>query len=903
MQRKSLYIFLLLVLAGNYTEAQRTTPIVKAYGQNRFINKNSFEIKDSVVCFFLRGNLTAKRVVLSGNFINWSQSGVPMTKTDNGWITYVNLSPGKFWYKFIIDGSWQTDADNALSETDENGNVNSIFYRPNIAFTLPGFSRVKKVFLSVSLNNGKSDELPMFKTQNGWELPLYLTKGIYTYRFIADGKIFVDPKNIEQLPDEKDNLSSVKYIGVPDDLIQIFRSYQKALSSHNKNEIAVNLTQIGTIYLSQSDYSNALKEFEKAAGIYQQLKKYDSAGSVYLKMEEAYRYSADFSKQLFSIQHAIKSFEQARNEIGLAEATKRIGYYYTNMSEWSKAAEYYEKALVLFQRLGNQVQVANMLSQVAHASSFFDKAKSIEYRKKALTLNEKIGNQLGIAGNLSSLGADDGNNNRDFQTTVKNFTKALEIYEKEDSKGGIAEMLLAFARLYLQESDSNLRKLNIIPSEKYSKAIANEKRSLQLYTELKNKGRQQFGINFLRETYERMGMYDSALYYYRRWVDGQDNYYNTAKQKEITRMETQFLYEKIEDSLNNEKKLTDEKLQKQLILVKQQQQQLELNQAELSLANTEKDLQNLAFLKTKTDLQNEQLIKKQNEKENQLQSAQLKSLTQDKAITKLNQQRQWIYIIGVFFLLGLGSIYFLYRSRLQSVRLENQLVKEKAAQEKKEAEFQQKLADISMSALRSQMNPHFIFNCLNSIKLYTTQNDTVAASEYLSKFSKLIRLVLDNSRNERITLSSELAALELYIEMEAMRFKEKLSYSLVVEKEVETDYIEIPPLLLQPYVENAIWHGLMPKEDGGRIDIRVAINQEESLLEISITDNGIGRAAASALNNKIASKHRSYGMKATTERIVLINQLYKTGASVVVHDLVDEDGQAVGTEVILQIPV
>ena len=251
----------------------------------------------------------------------------------------------------------------------------------------------------------------------------------------------------------------------------------------------------------------------------------------------------------------------------------------------------------------------------------------------------------------------------------------------------------------------------------------------------------------------------------------------------------------------------------------------------------------------------------------------------------------------------MGSLYFIYRSRLRSVRLEAQLIKEKSAQEKKETEFHYKLADISMSALRSQMNPHFIFNCLNSIKLYTTQNDTVAASAYLTKFSKLIRLVLENSRDDRITLSSELAALELYIEMEAMRFKEKLSYSLVVEEEVETDYIEIPPLLLQPYVENAIWHGLMPKEDGGRIDIRVAINQEESLLEISITDNGIGRAAASALNNKIASKHRSYGMKATTERIVLINQLYKTGASVVVRDLVNNNGLATGTQVTLQIPV
>jgi len=162
-------------------------------------------------------------------------------------------------------------------------------------------------------------------------------------------------------------------------------------------------------------------------------------------------------------------------------------------------------------------------------------------------------------------------------------------------------------------------------------------------------------------------------------------------------------------------------------------------------------------------------------------------------------------------------------------------------------------------------------------------------------------LVLENSRNERITLSSELAALELYIEMEAMRFKEKLSYSLQVEKNVETNYIEIPPLLLQPYVENAIWHGLMPREEGGHIAITVAM-QDESLLEINITDNGIGRNAATA-SNKITSKHNSYGMKATTERIALINQIYKTGANVSVHDLVNEKGEAAGTQVTLQIPV
>ena len=192
------------------------------------------------------------------------------------------------------------------------------------------------------------------------------------------------------------------------------------------------------------------------------------------------------------------------------------------------------------------------------------------------------------------------------------------------------------------------------------------------------------------------------------------------------------------------------------------------------------------------------------------------------------------------------------------------------------------------------------FQCF-SFPAVNEKNDIAAASEYLTKFAKLIRLVLENSRSEHISLSAELAALQLYIQMEAMRFKEKLSYDLVIEDNVEATYIEIPPLLLQPYVENAIWHGLMPKEDGGHIMIRVGMRKNE-ILEINITDNGIGRVAA-ALNNKTAGRNRSYGMKATSERITLINQVYKTGANVYIHDLMDEKGIAAGTQVTLQIPV
>ena len=902
MQRKSLYIFLLLVLAGTYAQAQKENSIGTSYGQNRFINKPPFAIKDSVVSFFLRGNLTAKNVIVSGDFSNWTMIGVPLAKTDSGWIAFIKLKEGKHLYKFIIDGNWILDADNILTET--NGEyINNVYYKTNVTFILPGFNKAKRVFLAASSNDSKPAELQMMKTQNGWELPLYFEEGIYAYHFIVDSKAFVDPKNNAHISDEKGNSSSVVYIGKQNDLMQAFHFYQKALTANSKNEIAVGLTNIGNIYYARSDYSNALKNFQQAKIIYQQLKKPDSTGSMYLKMGRTNFYLADFPAQLANIQNAIKAFEQTKNEAGLAEATKRMGGYYQNMGEWTKATVYFEKAIVLYQRLGNQVQLADMIHNAGHASGFYDKRKSLEYLNSALKLSEKIGYLSGVADNLWILGFYYEDVVKDVATAVKYFTKSLEIYEKIDKKGGIAEVLLAFAGIYLKEPDTVLQKLNISPAEKYIKAIKNQKKSLQLYIDMKHTSRQQVVTLFISETYERMGAYDSSLKYYRRWVDGQSKYFNTEKQKELTRIETEYKFEKVEDSLKSDKRLTDEKLQKQLLLFKQQQQQLELNQAEFSLSNKEKDLQHLAYLKMQSDLQNEQLIKKQNEKENQLQSAQLKSLTQDKAITKLNQQRQWIYIIAGFFLLAVGSLYFIYRSRLRSVRLEAQLIKEKSAQEKKETEFQHKLADISMSALRSQMNPHFIFNCLNSIKLYTTQNDTVAASAYLTKFSKLIRLVLENSRNERITLASELSALELYIEMEAMRFKEKLSYSLIVEKDVETSYIEIPPLLLQPYVENAIWHGLMPRDQGGHIAIAVAIKNDDSLLEINITDNGIGRDAATLLKNKMGGKHKSYGMKATTERIALINQIYKTGASVFVHDLVDEDGQAAGTEVILQIQV
>jgi len=239
--------------------------------------------------------------------------------------------------------------------------------------------------------------------------------------------------------------------------------------------------------------------------------------------------------------------------------------------------------------------------------------------------------------------------------------------------------------------------------------------------------------------------------------------------------------------------------------------------------------------------------------------------------------------------------------RVATIQAQNQLLEDERLQ-RLTNEFDQRIAQTEMAALRSQMNPHFIFNCLNSIQFFTAQNDAEKASAYLTKFSRLIRLVLENSKSERVTLANELETLRLYIEMEAMRFQQKVHYAIEVADSIDTDSIQMPPLLLQPFVENAIWHGLMHKEEGGTV--RIVVQQPtEHLLHVEITDDGVGRQKAAEYKSKSATRSKSFGMKMTSERIELINQLYHTQTQVAIIDLVDVQGQAAGTKIVVEIPV
>lgn len=251
----------------------------------------------------------------------------------------------------------------------------------------------------------------------------------------------------------------------------------------------------------------------------------------------------------------------------------------------------------------------------------------------------------------------------------------------------------------------------------------------------------------------------------------------------------------------------------------------------------------------------------------------------------------WFRLAASLALLSLG--YAVYRYRVVQIR----------RQERLRTEFEKQLANVEMSALLAQMNPHFLFNCLNSIDSYIIRNESAKASEYLNNFARLMRLILNNSRSNYITLKDELESLDLYLQMENLRFRDKFRYEIGVGEQLDAATVTIPPMLIQPYVENAIWHGLMPKDGtGGKLTIRIEKQGDD--LVCTIEDNGIGRARAMELGGKPRDSNRkSMGMQITEDRIGIINKLYGSNMRVGITDLYDDAGAPAGTRVTLTIPL
>jgi LytS/YehU family sensor histidine kinase len=217
------------------------------------------------------------------------------------------------------------------------------------------------------------------------------------------------------------------------------------------------------------------------------------------------------------------------------------------------------------------------------------------------------------------------------------------------------------------------------------------------------------------------------------------------------------------------------------------------------------------------------------------------------------------------------------------------------------SEMNHKISEITQANLRQQMNPHFIFNTLNSIQYYMYQHDKLATNNYLTKFSSLMRKVLENSQHTSVPLRDELDALNLYLELEKIRFKDKFDYIINIDEEIDTILYKVPTMLIQPYVENSICHGLMPLEGKGLVKIDLELKKD--YISCIIEDNGIGRDAAGEKKTKCENNHNSLGTQIVNSRLDLVNTLYGTSLKTIYTDLKNDIGEPEGTRVEIHIPI
>jgi ligand-binding sensor domain-containing protein len=251
--------------------------------------------------------------------------------------------------------------------------------------------------------------------------------------------------------------------------------------------------------------------------------------------------------------------------------------------------------------------------------------------------------------------------------------------------------------------------------------------------------------------------------------------------------------------------------------------------------------------------------------------------------------KTWLFIISSASFLLIAAVFStLYRIRQIKMR------------EKNKTELNKRIANIESQALRAQMNPHFIFNTLSSIQHYISNNDTNAALKYLSKFAKLMRRIMDNSKLQMIPVAEEISALNLYLELEVMRFENKFQYLITVDATVDQNYDRIPSMLIQPYVENAIIHGLLPKKESGKITI--TLHRQGDTILCTIEDDGIGRKKAEEFKKNRVQQHKSMGMSITQERLDVLNSSLNSNLYVEITDIY-KNGKTAGTKVQLVIPI
>lgn len=566
---------------------------------------------------------------------------------------------------------------------------------------------------------------------------------------------------------------------------------------------------------------------------------------------------------------------------GVSYALNQLGVKYRNISEFDRSIELHESALDAADIADNiefKIYSLNMLGTVYRSNNGIKAA--LDYHQEALRLAESITDpSIDIQRSINTAINGIGNIYRSleqYDLAIDYFRNSLEYDKKLKNSRGLAinyqnigECLEALGELEesLKYYESSLQINENVGSERIR--VTSNYGIAHVYVHQERIDEALIILESILPTAEALNDQEilSAVYIHLGWALTRLRQYQKAKDYLLKGLEISERY-----------KLLSHISQANTFLHDLYE---ELGEHEKALVYY-KDAQN-ANRQISNDRNRRYVYDVISRSEAEKRSNQFEMLTAENEIVKLRLRRNKNTLLVSALLLGLFTIilYILYR--------QYQLKSDK------------KLLTLEQSMLRSQMNPHFLFNSLNSIKLYIINNETKNAVHYLNKFSKLVRKILEASSLKEIPLAEELETVELYMNIENIRFSNEINFDIIIEEGIDTHVVKIPSLILQPFLENALWHGLSPKEGEKRVLLKVS-KAENGFIKITITDNGVGRAESERLKNSKVLKRKSVGIDITKERLDNFSKDYQNSFNVEFVDLFDDSGIASGTQVVLDIP-
>ena len=610
---------------------------------------------------------------------------------------------------------------------------------------------------------------------------------------------------------------------------------------------------IGNNYYSLSDAPKASDNYKQALTIYQQLndkqqvaQSLNNIGTVYLYLLSDYLTALDYHEK------ARKLFEQLNYKPGLATNAGNLAIIYESLGDYPNALQKFQQAESIDEKINNQEGLATALGNMG---IFYDDlsqyTKALEYCKKSLGIFQSIGNKVGVASNLTSIG----NIYLDlhkFPDALQSYQQSLEMYKQMDDKSGMAKSLGNMGLVYANSSHD-------------SEALKYYNQSYNINRDINNKSGMAGTLNNIADIY--VNAPDSVIK--KTGYRSEERYAKAIeKLKQSLQLSTetgeldlqQYALSSLSSVYEKQKNFAlAYSTYKTYIVIRDSilndEKQKEITQKEIEYQYSKR----------------EEVLKANQEKKDVLATAEIKRQTLIKN-----------YTLGGVSMVGIFSFFMIV-----------------SYNRRKKTTFEKQVSEVEMKAMRSQMNPHFIFNCLHSINKYVIDNEKENASDYLIRFSKLMRLILENSCSQEVTLENDLAALELYMQLEAMRFQHKFQYQIQVATDIDIENTLIPPLLLQPFVENSIIHGIQNKEGGL---IKISVSREDGMIRCVVEDNGIGRKKSIKIDSDKGKKRESLGIKITNERLQIINRLKKAKTAINIFDINETDRLMSGLRVELLLP-